>query len=213
MIYKVYLIDANNGISILESTFKEFEDPKINSDLFPGFFNIINKIIDKIQQAMLKKEKINELLRVIEAEQSTILIFFHPDSKVLFCSISDTDDDINKLKEVMRKIASRFWKKHQSDLRLFRSTSNKSKFQSIIVDIENLTIGGKIAETFPKILVVPSVLDKIYSMGLINDLDHKIALNCNGSNSPKKISQLIEVSKEDVYSILKKLKELDIILI
>jgi len=211
LIYKIYLIDANNGISILESTFKEFQDKKVNTDLFPGFFNVINKIIDKIQKAIVKNEKVDELIRVVEAESATILIFFHPSSKILFCSISDEDDDITKLKEVMRKIAVRFWKKHQSDLRLFRSTSNKSKFQSIIVDIENLTMGGKIAELFPKLLVVPSVLDKIYSMGLINDIDYKIASVCNGDWSPHKISRKLDISKEELYSILKKLKDLDLI--
>jgi hypothetical protein len=213
LIYKIYLIDANNGISILESTFKEFQDKNINTDLFPGFFNIINKIIDKVQKAILKNEKIDEMIRVVEAESAAILIFFHPESKVLFCSISDEDDDISKLKDVMRKIGIRFWKKHRSDLRLFRSTSNKSKFQSLIVDIENLTMGGKIAEVFPNLLVVPSVLDKIYSMGLINDKDYKIASKCNGKTSPHKLSRILDTSKEDLYAILKKLKELDLITI
>ena len=211
MIYKIYLIDANNGIAILESTFKEFQDKNINTDLFPGFFNVINKIIDKVQKAMLKKEKIDEVIRVVEAESATILIFFHPESKVLFCSISDEDDDILRLKEVMRKIGIRFWKKHQSDLRLFRSTSNKSKFQSIIADIENLTMGGRIAEVFPKLLVVPSVLDKIYSMGLIDEMDYKIASKCTGERSPHKISRIMEINKEEIFSILKKLKNLDLI--
>ncbi len=211
LIYKVYLIDANDGIAILESTFREFQDKSIDSDLFPGFFKVIDSIIDKIQQALLKKQKVEEMIRIVEAEKTIILILFHPDSKILFCSLSDNDDDITILKNVMRKIATRFWKKHQSDLKLFRSTSNKSTFQSMIADLENLTIGGKIAEVFPKILVVHSVLDKIYSMGLIDELGYKIANLCNGSNSPHEISKRMEYSKEETYSILKKLKELDLI--
>ena len=211
MIYKVYLIDSNNGISILESSFKEFNDKKVSDELFPGFFTAINRTIDIVQNAMATGRKVEEIIRVLEAEDSTTVIFFHPESKVLFCSISDADDDTYRIKEAMRKIANRFWKKHQSDLRIFRSTTDKSKFQSIIVDIQNLTMGGKIAEIFPKLLVVNTVLDKIVSMGLIDNFDYKIALKCDGNNSPLKISKEFSMDRLEIREALKKLENLDII--
>lgn len=211
MIYKVYLIDSNNGISILESTFKEFSDKTVNNELFPGFFTAINRTIDIVQNAMATGRKVEEIIRVLEAEDSTTVIFFHPESKVLFCSISDADDDTYRIKEAMRKIANRFWKKHQSDLQIFRSTTDKSKFQSIIVDIQNLTMGGKIAEIFPKLLVVNTVLDKIVSMGLIDNFDYKIALKCDGNNSPLKISKEFNRDRLEIREALKKLEKLDII--
>lgn len=160
---------------------------------------------------MATGRKIDEIMRIIEAEDSTIVIFFHPESKVLFCSISDADDDATKLKEVLRKIANRFWKKHESDLKIFRSTTDKSKFQSLIADIENLTMGGKIAELFPKLLVVSSILDKILSMGLISQFDYDVALKCNGTNSPLRIAKELFEEHIKVYEALLNLKNLDII--
>ncbi|MHA2182352.1 MAG: hypothetical protein ACXAAH_13115 [Promethearchaeota archaeon] len=209
MIYKAFLIDGDNGISLFESTFKELK--KIQDDILTGFFNALNKTIDVVQESMAKGRRVNEMTRVIEAEDSTIVIYYHPLSRILFCSISDADDDIAKLKEVIRKIAVRFWKKHQSDLKVFRATTEKARFQTLNADIENLTRGGKIAEIFPKLLVAKSVLEKVLTMGMINDFDFQIALLCTGNNSPLKISRLITLKRDEINDVLKKLEQLDII--
>jgi len=93
---------------------------------------------------MVKGKNGAEITRIVESENSTIVIIYHPLSRILFCSISDADDDVDKLIEVNKKITNRFWKKHQSDIKIFRTTSEKSRFQTIIADIENLTRGGTI---------------------------------------------------------------------
>ncbi len=211
MIYKIYLIDGDNGISILEASFKNFQEGKIDNDIITGFFKEINRIIDNIQEAMAKGEKKNELMRTVESENSTIVIFYHPPSRVLFCSISDADDNTDRLIDVIRKIASRFWKKHKSDIELFRDTTEKSRFQTIITDIENLTHGGTIAEVFPKLLINVSVLKKIVSMGMINDAEFQIAVKCDGKTSPLEISRLFGKTQSEVYELLNKLVQLDII--
>ncbi len=209
MLYKIYLIDSGSGISLLESTFKELK--KIQDDILTGFFNAINKTIDLIQEAMAKGRRVNEMYRVVEAEDSIILIYYHPLSRILFCSISDADDNTEKIKEVLKKIANRFWKKHQSDLKIYRTTTEKSRFQTLNVDIENLTIGGKIAEEFPKLLIVKSVLEKVLSMGMITDFDFQVAINCTGKNSPLKISRILNKKQSEIIDVLKKLEQLDII--
>ena len=211
MIYKIYIIDGNSGISILESSFKDFKNIDAGREIIPNFFKILNKTIDKIQEAVTKGGKAEEITRVIEAEDSTIMIYFHPSSRVLFCSISDADDDIDKLKNAIKKISSRFWRKHQSDIKIFRSTNKKGKFQAINADIENITMGGRIAEIFPKLLVVRKVLEKILSMGTITDFDFQIALQCNGKNSPLNISKTFEKTRYEIFEFLKKLERLDII--
>ena len=208
MIYKIYLID-DNGISLLESTFKELR--KIQDDILTGFFKAINTTIDVIQEAMSKGRRVNEMDRILQSEDSTIFIHYHPLSRILFCSISDADDNILQIEEIMHKIAKRFWKKHQSDLKNFRATTDKSRFQTLVADIENLTIGGRIAEVFPKLLVVKSVLEKVLTMGMINDFDFKVALQCNGKNSPLRISRKLEKKPTEINEVLKKLEELDII--
>jgi len=209
LIYKVYLIDADSGISIFEVTFKELK--KIQDDILTGFFQAINKTIDVIQESMAKGRRVNEMNRVVESEDSTILIYFHPLSRVLFCSISDADDDTEIIEEIIHKIANRFWKKHQSDLKVFRATTEKSRFQTLSADIENLTIGGRIAEVYPKLLVVKKVLEKVLLMGMIDEADFQIALLCSGSTSPLKISRSTNKKKNEIRDILKKLAELDII--
>ena len=132
---------------------------------------------------MAKGKKSNEMIRIIESEASTIVIYFHPSSRILFCSISDADDNTDKLTEVIQKIATLFWKKYQSDIKIFRSTTEKSRFQTIITDIESITQGGKIAEVFPTLLIARSVLEKILSMGMITKFEFKVALKCIRNNS------------------------------
>ena len=179
--------------------------------MIPGFFKEINEIIDKIQDAMVKGNNKEDMTRIVESESSTIIIIYHPPSRVLFCSISDSDDDVDKTIEVIHKISSRFWKKHKSDIKIFRTTSEKSRFQTIIADIENLCQGGKIAEVFPKLLVVKKVLEKIMSMGMINEEDFQVAIRCTGDASPLRIARMLAKPRNDINNVLKKLEELDII--
>ncbi|MFX0048960.1 MAG: hypothetical protein ACFE8G_12445 [Candidatus Hermodarchaeota archaeon] len=160
---------------------------------------------------MVKGGNKEDMMRVVESENSTIIIIYHPPSRILFCSISDPDDDVDKTIEVIHKIMSRFWKKHQSDIKAFRTTTQKSRFQTIIADIENLCQGGKIAEVFPKLLVVKKVLEKIMSMGMINEEDFQVALRCTGETSPLRIARSLSKTRNDVNNILKKLEELDIV--
>ncbi|MBD3198177.1 MAG: hypothetical protein GF317_24215, partial [Candidatus Lokiarchaeota archaeon] len=56
MIYKIYFIDGKNGISLLESTFKEFQENHIDKNLFPKFFQAVNSTIDNVHKAMAKGE-------------------------------------------------------------------------------------------------------------------------------------------------------------
>lgn len=193
----------------METTFKELK--KIQDDILTGFFSAINKMIDTIHEAMAKGRNPNEMTRVLEAEGSTIVIYYHPLSRILICSISDADDDTEIIKDIIHKIGGRFWKKHQPDLKIYRSTTEKSKFITFSADIENLTVGGRIAEIFPRLLVVRSVLEKILSMGIVKDFEFQVAINCNGENSPLKISRMLNTSRIKINEVLKNLEQLDLI--
>jgi hypothetical protein len=160
---------------------------------------------------MVKGSNKEDMTRIVESENSTIIIIYHPLSRILFCSISDPDDDVDKTIEVIHKISSRFWKKHQSDIKIFRTTSEKSRFQTIIADIEIISQGGKIAEIFPKLLVVKKVLEKIMSMGMVNEEDFQVALRCTGETSPLRIARQLAKTRNDVNNVLKKLEQLDIV--
>lgn len=160
---------------------------------------------------MVKGKNRDDMNRIVESENSTIIIVYHPPSRVLFCSISDADDDVDKLMDVINKISTRFWKKHRSDIKLFRTTSEKSRFQTIIADIENICQGGRVAEVFPRLIVGENVLPKISSMGMIDQEELQVALKCTGKFSPLKIARELSKSRNEINTILKKLEQLDIV--
>lgn len=196
----------------MESTFKDLKNwNEVQDDIITGFFNAINRTIDNIQEAMAKGRRVNEMTRVLESEESTMIIYYHPLSRVLFCSISDADDDTNKIKDSLLRIGNRFWKKHQSDLNIYRTTTEKKRFQTFVSDVQNLTLGGRIAELFPKVLIVKKVLKKILSMGMISDFELKVAMECDGKTSSLKISRFYNKKRSEIDDILIKLEKLDII--
>ncbi len=212
VIYKIYLVDGDSGILMIENTFKAFSKGKnLEPDLLTGFFQAVNSMIDDIQFAMAKGRRINDMNRIVAGEDSTIVIYYHPLSRVLFCSISDADDDKERLIEILRKIGSRFWKKHQRDLKNFRTTSNKNEFESFDTDIDVLSMGGHAAEILPKLIVAKSALERIKSMGMITKEEVEIAMLCDGENSPLQISRDTESLESEIRDILKKLENLDII--
>jgi len=90
-------------------------------------------------------------------------------------------------------------------------TQMMTRFQTIIADIENLTRGGTIAEVFPKLLVLRNVMEKILTMGMINDYDFQVALKCTGKASPLRIARDLGKTRNSVNEALKRLEQLDII--
>jgi hypothetical protein len=50
-------------------------------------------------------------------------------------------------------------------------------------------------------------------MGIINDFEFQIALECTGKNSPLKISRKFNKTRNEIYEVLKKLEQLDIIIL
>ena len=211
MIYKVFLIDVLNGISLLEVNFKEFQK-KDKDIIFSKFFKKIDPIIDDIKIEMSKSSKAKEFTTIYDSNDSSFLIYYQPLTRILFCSISDADDDIDKIKESIQRISHRFIKKHQSNLKIFRDTTEKTRFQTFTADIENLTLGGRIAEVFPKLLIAESALKKILANKIISELDFEVALLCDGKNSPLRIlKKYPDKSKTEISEILKKLEQLDII--
>ena len=160
---------------------------------------------------MVKGNNKEDMTRIVESENSTIIIMYHFPSRILFCSISDSDDDVDKTVEVIKKISTRFYKKHQADLKIFRTTSEKSRFQTIIADIENICQGGRVAEFFPLLIIGEKVLPKIVTMGMIEEEELQVALKCTGKKSPLKIAKELSKSRNEINIILKKLEQLDIV--
>ncbi|MBN1216100.1 MAG: hypothetical protein JXA99_11755 [Candidatus Lokiarchaeota archaeon] len=204
-------MDGDNGISLLDITFKEFKNNQIETIILDDFFNAIDKLINNIHKVIIKEKKISKIIKLIETINSTIILLYHPNSKILIGSISDEEDNIEILKETLNKIINRFWRKYQSELEIYQTTTNKIQFQIFKADIEILTIGGQIAVEYPKLIIIKNVLNNIRAMGIINDLDYLVAINCNGNNSPLQISRMLEKSKFEIHDVLNKLEGLKII--
>lgn len=212
MIYKVFLIDGDAGILILEKSFKEFNKSKnLKTELLTDFFKEVNKMIDDLQDAMTKGSRVGDTNRIISGDYSTIIMYYHSLSHVLFCSISDDDDDKEKLIEILQNCGLTFYKKHENDLKKFRKTSEKNYFLSFIDEIDVLSVGGRGAEILPKLIIAKNVLERIKNMGIINNKELKIALECNGKKSPLRISRIFNTIESKIRESLKKLENLEII--
>jgi hypothetical protein len=213
MIYQIIIVDSDSGILILEKQLKALDKPKtLNNEILAGFFKALNSVIDEIQKSMKKGRDVENMSRIVSSENSLIILHFHPQSRVLMCSISDPDDEQEKLIEVLRVLAKRFWSKHQSDIEIFRKKNTRDVFTAFSVDIETYTLGGKVAEKFPSLLIAESALDRIIKMGVVTDFEYEISKLCDGSRSAMKIAiKLGGVSVESVKRSLNKLEDLDII--
>ncbi len=212
MIYKVFLIDGSDGILILEKSFKEFNKSKnLKTELLTDFFKEVNKMIDDLQDAMTKGSRLGDTNRIISGDYSTIIMYYHSLSHVLFCSISDDDDDKEKLIEILQNFGLKFYEKYEKDLKKFRKTSEKKYFLSFIDEIDILSVRGRGAEILPKLIIAKNVLERIKNMGIINDKELKIALECNGKKSLLKISRNLSIVESKIRESLKKLENLEII--
>ena len=213
MIYQIIIVDSDSGILILEKQLKILDKSKaLNNEILAGFFKALNSVIDEIQKSMKKGRDVENMSRIVSSENSLIILHFHPLSRVLMCSISDPDDEQEKLVEVLRVLAKRFWSKHKSDIEIFRKENTRDVFTAFVPDIETYTLEGKVAEKFPLLLIAESALDRIIKMGVVDDFEFKIAKLCDGKTSTLKISKELDgTSVEAIKRGLNKLEDLDII--
>ena len=212
MIYSVILVDGDSGILLLENQLKELEKKQnLSSDVLAGFFKALNNMIDEIQVSMKKGRDVSNMIRSVESEGSLIIIYYHPQSRVMICSISDPDDDRVKIIELIKILGKRFWLKHQADIDIFRKENIRDIFNSFSVDIDTYSLEGKVAESFPKLMVALKSMNRIKMMGVVSELEYKVAKLCDGKTSSLKISKDLQISLDSVKRCLNKLEDVDII--
>ncbi|MHA1821828.1 MAG: hypothetical protein ACTSU2_11135 [Promethearchaeota archaeon] len=213
MIYLILIIDGDSGILLIERQYKPLEKKKnnLNAEILAGFFKAVNKMIDEIQFAMKKGRDVSNMTRLLEGENSLIIIYYQPIARVLVCAISDPDDNHDEIIGILKTLGKRFWAKHRRDLDLFRKEGNRERFSSFGIEIDTYSLEGKVAEKFPKLLIALQALERVKMMGVIDDLEYKVAKICNGKNSVLKISKELGKSEDDIKKILNKLAEFDII--
>jgi len=205
MIYAIFIIDGETGLSIIE--YREYPNTKEYKD----FFQVINDIMDDIRSNIQENRSLSNFSRILIVDEFSIVIHYYHPAKILLCSLADVDDIKEKILSVLETLGRRFWQKHSTDINKFLQTNKKEIFNSFILEIEMLTREGKIAENLPKLIVNESTLNRLCKMELISENELSIAKICGGTLSPLQISEKTNISHENVAEILKKLKKMDII--
>jgi len=219
MIYSVFLIDGDSGILLLDHTMKHLEgftaedaqSPSNEKQILANFFQAMNGMIDDIHKGMRKGRDLSQMTRILQSEGATVILYYFYEGRILLCSISDADDDTDRIVEVLRYLGKRFWQKHRVDVDKFRFDGHKDILQSFITDIEILTLGGKFAEQFPKLIVSLGALEKIRQMGLISEIELEIGKICKERVTALQICRKLNVPRIKIIESLKKLSKLELI--
>ena len=179
MIHSIILVDADSGILLLEKKLKPQKANDVSADALANFFGELNSMIDDIQKSMKKGRDVSNMTRVVSSENSSITLHFQPNARVLVCSISDPDDDVEKITHNLKLVGKRFWLKHKTDLDIFRKENLRDIFNPFGVDIETITLGGKIGEKFPKLLIAEPALERIKMVACpLNAKRHNLKSPC-----------------------------------
>ena len=211
MIYSIILVDADSGILLLEKKLKSSKTNDVSPDVLASFFGELNGMIDDIQKSMKKGRDVSNMTRVVSSENSSVLLHYQPKARVLVCAISDPDDDVERITQNLKVLGKRFWLKHKTDLEIFRKENIREIFNPFGVEIETQTLGGRVGEKFPKLLIAEPALERIKMMGIINMDEYNVANLCDGKTSALKISKRLELTSNDTKKVLIKLEDLDVI--
>ena len=211
MIHSIILVDADSGILLLEKKLKSQKANDVSADALANFFGELNTMIDDIQKSMKKGRDVSNMTRVVASENSSITVHYQPNARVLICAISDPDDDVEKITQNLKLVGKRFWLKHKTDLEIFRKENLRDIFNPFAVDIETITLGGKIGEKFPKLLIAEPALERIKMMGIINGEEYSVANLCDGKTSTLKIAKELELSTGKTKKLLNKLEDIDVV--
>lgn len=212
MIYSVYMIDADTGILLLEHSFKKkasYEDNE--SQILASFFQSLNSTIDDIHKSLRKGRDLSHMNRILNTEGATLILHYMYEGRILFATISDADDNVEKILDALKDLGKRFWKKHYVDVENFRATTQKEIFKSFLFEIQMLLLNGKIAEEFPKLSVSEATLQRIQSMGMINKIELAMAKLCDGTNSPLQLSRKLNLHSQEIIVMLRHLADLDVL--
>jgi Fe2+ transport system protein FeoA len=183
----------------------------VESEVLAAFFSAVNTMVDDLQESMRKGRDVSNMNRVLTSENSSILLHYQPNARVLVCAIADPEDDSEVIVKVLQQIGKRFWKKHRKDLELFKTLSENRVFSTFIIDIENLARGGKVGEIHIDLQIAKAALERVLAMGVINESEFQVAKAVQEFHSPLEIAKHVGISATEANNLLKKLMELDIV--
>ena len=136
MIESIYIIDQNSGIPLFTMDLIEVDkSEKIDQNLFSGFLKAIDDLSEET-----RSERIDEIRLA-----STRIVYVKgiiSNMKILFISISDLQDKLKTIKNVLHKVADAFEQQYGDKISTFKGNVRIFEPFSINVrEIINLDIG------------------------------------------------------------------------
>ena len=218
MIEKCYIIDAKTGLPIIQRQFRSSSKHNVL------FFNTIARIIDEIHKQTLDlsqdpknvkyltpKKSLGNFTRIEVLNEMNIIFHLDFNTNILIAIIADLEDNQTKLIHILETLSRRFCTRYNHLLPKFRHTGKNQPFQSFNIEIDMFTLSGKIAETFPKLLIKPASLERLVKMETITRTEQKIAQLCLGKQSSVQISKELNLDYSFVNQSIEHLSRIDIL--
>ena len=181
------------------------------SENFQEFFNAIAYVVDDIRTNIRENQHIENLSRILVIDPFTILIHYTTKGNFLVCAVADADDQKDIILQVIESLARRFLAKFPLEIEKFRMTNFDTPFNSFTIEIEMLTMNGKIGQNLPKLIVTDSTLTRLQQMQTITSTEMQIAQRSTGFSAPSRIAQDMEIQYDDVVNALNRLSNLDLV--
>jgi hypothetical protein len=177
---------------------------ELNPDLIAGFLTAIKEFSGEISAGGNKK---GDSVKEIEMETYNVVYDFRSADSLMCVLLHDKKDDPRIVRGVAKIILDGFLKKYEMQPEKWNGdTSQFSEFGELLDEILRK---GKVAEVYP--VLKKKLTSLTVKLGMINDLEYKIASECDGSKTYREIAGKVGVDLESIYGTMSKLKDLGLI--
>ncbi|MEM3525805.1 MAG: hypothetical protein QXV37_00190 [Candidatus Jordarchaeaceae archaeon] len=202
MIQGIYIIEAHSGICLVSRNYGNVE---LDEGLVGGFLTALQQF--SLELASRKGQ--SAALR--EVEMKGYKIVYERKEDIMVVATVDREDNEKVLRDTLTKIINAFHQRFGSYLKDWHG--DLKPFKEFLIEIDKLTLDGKIAElTVPRPLLKKKIPKSIVKMGMFLDDDSlKIANHCDGTKTKEEIAEETGFTVEKVGEVLEKLEKMGLI--
>jgi hypothetical protein len=201
LIHSVYVIDGSGRLMFN----RKYGTIELNPDLMAGFLTAIKEFSHEIHSGGDQKEK--DAVREIEMETFNVVYEFRSSDGVMSVVAHDKKDDPRIVRGAVGIILNGFLKKYKSELKNW--SGDVTKFAEFGEAVDDVLKAGKVAEVYPKLKKKLTPLT--VKLGMINELEYKIASKCDGSKTYREIADNLHMDMEPIYTSMAKLRDLGLV--
>ncbi len=130
MIESIYIIDQNSGIPLFTLDLIEVDkSERIDQNLFSGFLKAIDDLSEET-----RSERIDEIR--LSSTRIVYVTGITSDMKLLYISISDLQDKLTKIKNVLHKVADAFEQQYRDEISAYKG--NVRVFEPFSKDVREI---------------------------------------------------------------------------